>query len=143
MHLGGLNLLSTAGVAFQAASVLLFITNIMHSIRRGKFAGPNPWGGSSLEWSTTSPPPEHNFNQIPVVNTREPLWLEPDAIIVKTRGEMEPQLHLPSGSYWPLITAVGATSTMALFMTGRWWAPLLGLAWTFLGVINWAYEDVG
>jgi cytochrome c oxidase subunit 1 len=141
LHLGGLNMLSTAGVAFQVASVVLFVGNLVHSARRGKPAGSNPWGASSLEWATTSPPPEHNFNQLPVVSTREPLWLEREAIEDRARGEREPHIHMPPPSYWPLITAFGAVLTMALFMTGRWWAPLFGLAWTFLGVINWAFEE--
>jgi cytochrome c oxidase subunit 1 len=46
----------------------LFITMIylIHAIFWGKPAGDNPWGGLSLEWATTSPPPTLNFLVDPV-----------------------------------------------------------------------------
>ena len=37
-------------------------------------SGPNPWRADSLEWATTSPPPEYNFAAIPIVASRHPLW---------------------------------------------------------------------
>src|SRR5205823_7359666 len=37
-------------------------------------AGPDPWRADSLEWATTSPPPEYNFAAVPIVNSRHPLW---------------------------------------------------------------------
>ena len=36
---------------------------------RGTQAVANPWGASTLEWQTSSPPPEHNFDQIPVIES--------------------------------------------------------------------------
>jgi cytochrome c oxidase subunit I len=140
LNLGGLNMMSTVGVFFQILAVLIMIGNILWSIRRGALSGPNPWGSATLEWATTSPPAEHNFNRLPVVHTREPLWLEAEAIEDAARGEMDPHIHMPPSSYWPLITAIGVILTMALFMTGHWWAPLIGLVWTTIGAINWAYE---
>ena len=38
------------------------------------------------------------------------------------------------------MTGFAITMTFVLFMTGMWWPPLVGLAFTILGVINWAYE---
>jgi cytochrome c oxidase subunit 1 len=35
--------------------------------KHGRVAGPNPWRATGLEWQTPSPPPEHNFEQTPVV----------------------------------------------------------------------------
>jgi len=49
----------------HVASIYLF-----WSLRYGAVAGANPWGASGLEWQTSSPPPTHNFEEIPVV-TRE------------------------------------------------------------------------
>jgi cytochrome c oxidase subunit 1 len=37
-------------------------------------AGPDPWDGWTLEWATSSPPPEYNFATAPVVMSRRPLW---------------------------------------------------------------------
>ncbi len=68
------NLAASIGVAFQAAGVLFFLWNVIRSLRRGEIAGPDPWDAWTLEWSTTSPPPEYNFETIPVVRSRRPLW---------------------------------------------------------------------
>jgi cytochrome c oxidase subunit 1 len=140
LNLEGLNLLSTVGVAFQAISILLLFGNLIYSFKRGRASGPNPWGAATLEWATESPPAEHNFNRLPHVHTREPLWLEAEAVEDAARGEMEPHIHMPPSSYWPIITAMGVVVTVALFMTGHWWAPLIGMTWVIIGSINWAFE---
>ena len=44
------------------------------SLRRGKKVGPNPWDGMTLEWATSSPPPEHNFEFIPPIRSERPVW---------------------------------------------------------------------
>jgi len=71
---GTLNLICTLGVAIQALGILCFVANILWSLRNGKRAGRDPWDAWTLEWSTTSPPPEFNFSKPPVVKSRRPLW---------------------------------------------------------------------
>ncbi|MHB1168445.1 MAG: cytochrome c oxidase subunit I [Longimicrobiales bacterium] len=139
LNLAGLNQLATAGAFIQAIGVILLVWNIVRSLKRGAKAGPNPWGAATLEWATTSPPAEYNFAKIPTVHSREPLWVEAEQIEKDTRGEPEP-MHMPPNSYWPLFTAVGVTLSCVLFMAPSWWEPLIGIAWTFVGVVNWAYE---
>src|SRR3989440_4136721 len=68
------NLIVTIGVFFQAAGILAFAVNMIRSYSRGKPAGSDPWDAWTLEWSTTSPPPEYNYASIPVVKSRRPLW---------------------------------------------------------------------
>jgi cytochrome c oxidase subunit I len=68
------NLVATLGVPLQAAAVLLFLINVMISLRRGKPAGDDPWDAWTLEWTTTSPPPLYNFETLPEVRSRRPLW---------------------------------------------------------------------
>jgi cytochrome c oxidase subunit I len=68
------NLIVTIGVAFQAAGVLVFAANLVWSYFRGKRAGNDPWDAWTLEWSTSSPPPEYNYATIPSVRSRRPLW---------------------------------------------------------------------
>ena len=53
--------------AFLGAVQLFFIVNFFWSLRKGARVGDNPWNATTLEWSTTSPPPAHNFPAIPVV----------------------------------------------------------------------------
>ena len=40
---------------------------------KGEAAGSDPWGGHTLEWSTTSPPPADNFRVLPEVRSETPL----------------------------------------------------------------------
>src|SRR2546425_3385926 len=68
------NLIVTIGVLFQAAGILAFVANLFWSYFRGKNAGSDPWDAWTLEWSTHSPPPEYNFETVPVVKSRRPLW---------------------------------------------------------------------
>jgi cytochrome c oxidase subunit I len=68
------NQLSTLGALFQAAAILVFAWNAIVSLRRGAVAGNDPWDAWTLEWSTTSPPPEYNFATLPEVQSRRPLW---------------------------------------------------------------------
>ena len=68
------NLLSTIGVAIQAVGILFFVWNMIHSLYKGKKAGDDPWDAWTLEWTTTSPPAEYNFEKLPEVRSRRPLW---------------------------------------------------------------------
>ena len=69
-----LNLISSLGAAVMTVGVLLFIWDWWRARRSGPPAGPDPWGGSSLEWATDSPPPEHNFTSIPRIRSSRPAF---------------------------------------------------------------------
>jgi cytochrome c oxidase subunit I len=68
------NFIVTIGAFFQAAAVLAFVANLLWSLRKGELAGNDPWDAWTLEWSTSSPPPDYNFAVTPVVRSRRPLW---------------------------------------------------------------------
>ena len=70
----GMNLLATLGAYVIAIGTLIFAYNLIVSLKRGRLAGNNPWGAPTLEWQTSSPPPEYNFAEIPMVRSRMPLW---------------------------------------------------------------------
>jgi cytochrome c oxidase subunit 1 len=68
------NMIVSSGAIFQAIGILLFVYNMIWSYFKGPIAGPDPWDAWTLEWSTTSPPPDYNFAVIPTVKSRRPLW---------------------------------------------------------------------
>jgi len=69
-----LNLVATAGAALLGVGVIVFLANIWVSLRRPVPAGADPWGGFTLEWTTTSPPPEFNYEAIPPIRSERPAF---------------------------------------------------------------------
>jgi cytochrome c oxidase subunit I+III len=152
---GSLNLLSTAGAALIAGSVLLFVVNVVLSVRKGQPAGADPWSANSLEWTTSSPPPIYNFMHLPVVHGRYPLWdqagepaivtgLLPHKreVLFTSVMDAEPVArHLdPEPTIWPLIMAFAVAVT---FVTGIFtpWGFVVGPALMFPALMGWLLSD--
>ena len=64
-----LHVLSTAGASILAIGYLLPAIYFAHSLKYGALAPANPWGATGLEWKTPSPPPKHNFDELPIVTS--------------------------------------------------------------------------
>jgi cytochrome c oxidase subunit 1 len=69
----GLNALATIGSGVLALSIVVLLVNMVVSSSFGRAADSDPWGGHTLEWWTTSPPPRHNFATLPRIRTFAPL----------------------------------------------------------------------
>jgi cytochrome c oxidase subunit I len=69
-----LNLITSIGALLLAVAVLCLAITLVRSRKKGEEAGNDPWDAWTLEWATTSPPPEYNFASAPVVRSRRPLW---------------------------------------------------------------------
>ncbi|HEX7395819.1 MAG TPA: cytochrome c oxidase subunit I [Anaerolineaceae bacterium] len=69
-----LNLLETIGAFIVAISFLFFLFNLIRTLSRPATHPSDPWDASTLEWTISSPPPVENFETIPVVHSRRPLW---------------------------------------------------------------------
>jgi cytochrome c oxidase subunit I+III len=160
-----LNLLISVASFVFAAGTLLTLYNFVRSRFRGARAPADPWHADSLEWTTTSPPPEYNFAAIPIVNGRHPLWDDPPSSVEVADGQAStralgvvgalekdmpvtegldarPQavLGIPEPTYLPFIAAVG----IALLFVGLLVeAAVIGVVGVLIGmaaVVHWLWR---
>jgi cytochrome c oxidase subunit 1 len=141
-----LNQIETAGSFILGLAFLVFLWNVFQTSRKPRGAVADPWNGATLEWAIPSPPPEWNFDRLPVVEGRDPLWEEkrkhgarlPEPVVGTGAG-----IHLPNPSYWPLVTAVGVTAVfIGIMMSPKWgaWGIVAGVALLFFGLYSWLFE---
>jgi cytochrome c oxidase subunit I+III len=158
MGWGSLNLLATGGALMIGAAVLLFGWNLVRSRYHGALAGPDPWGGGTLEWACASPPPAANFGAIPAVQARDPVWASkrdgdrPRAVaglainmrevLVTSVMDASPdhRTHMPEPTPWPF---VGAVATTALFVGSIFtpWAVLWGAVPVAVALTAWFWPS--
>ena len=71
-----LNMISTAGSIVLGASTFVFFWNMYKTNKYAPMVNnDDPWGwGASLEWATSSPPPRHNFVEIPRIRSERPAF---------------------------------------------------------------------
>ncbi|MFI7520515.1 cytochrome c oxidase subunit I [Micromonospora globbae] len=147
------NLVSTVGAYILAAGLLLVLVGVLHAVRRGRPAPPDPWGGDTLEWSTDSPPKPYNFPVLPQVHSLHPTWDEPsrssmaegatpDRTLADGRttlltseldGRRERAVRMPESSLQPLLLALA----MLVFFTAMLfaWYPVAGAAALAVAVV--------
>ena len=146
-----LNLLATLGALIIALGGVLFIVNVIKSRKHGALAGNNPWNADSLEWASTSPPENYNFEYLPVATSRYPLWVDQSEhtvvtglrndrreALVTTLMDAEPHHRyvLPPSSIWPFITAVMVAIGFAGSVFNAWyitWGTILSA----IALIGW------
>ena len=152
------NLVSTIGAFMFAVGVLFTMANYIRSLRDGAPAGNDPWAGETLEWATTSPPPPYNFETIPTVRSREPVWDQPelrDGAQPPEQGghalesghqtlstsvlDATPQavVHMPHASPWPFALAVAMTVLVYGLLFGSWIVTVVGALGSVAGVMGW------
>jgi cytochrome c oxidase subunit 1 len=68
------NMMSSIGAAIQFIAIACFAWNVIRALIKGERAGDDPWDAWTLEWTTTSPPPEYNYETDPEVRSSRPLW---------------------------------------------------------------------
>ena len=73
-HREAYNVLFTVGSGVMAAGIIVLLVNVFRTHHRGRRAGNDPWQADTLEWYTSSPPPEHGFDALPPVSSARPLY---------------------------------------------------------------------
>jgi cytochrome c oxidase subunit 1 len=153
----GLNTLASAGAAIIFLSLVVYLVNIVVSLRHGAVAGDNPWGASTLEWATSSPPPPYNFAPQPTVGSGEPLWhheLAPPPVVglatdkrevlVTYLLDAEPdhRYPMPGPSLWPFLAAI-TTSIMFVWSIFQAQGVVWGSIPIFITLVGWFWPTKG
>jgi cytochrome c oxidase subunit I+III len=146
-----LNLVSSLGAVLLAVGGVLFVYNVIRSLRLGAIAGDNPWNADSLEWGTASPPPVYNFAELPVVEGRHALWdrtfpapvvtgVSPDRreVLVTDVLDAAPVYRdlFPEPSMWPFVTAVVSSAMLIAIIFTPWGLPI-GAVPVAVALIGW------
>jgi cytochrome c oxidase subunit I+III len=160
------NLISTVGAFILAAGILVFVANVIYSLRRGERAGHNPWGGDSLEWALPSPPLQHTYSVPPIIRSRHPLWDQDDlhtgdkddedlvhalsqwplrwrAALLTGTSDARPQeiFRVAGPSIWPLVAGIGVVTIFAAELTKVRWGAILGALVVMFGVVAWNWPE--
>ncbi len=151
-----LNRVATVGAFVIALSVLVFVVNLVVSLRRGAPAGNDPWDARTLEWSTSSPPPEYNFLDIPVIEARDDWWHrkyteDEEGRLVRLPaggaddthapvGTGHHHVHLPSPSFYPMVMALGLPILGYAAVFTNPWLAIPGVIVLLFGMYAWAIE---
>jgi len=156
-NLGFWNRVSSVGSFVLGIGVLLFFVNVFLSHRRHGPAPLDPWDARSLEWMTTNPPKEHNFDRVPTVGHLDEFFHRKyedrgenghhDVHRVATAEELmaveeanaDAHIHMPSPSYWPIVLAFGLP-VMAYGVIYNYLLIAAGAAIVLLAMFGWAME---
>jgi cytochrome c oxidase subunit I len=155
------NLLSSLGVIVLAVSSVIFLVNLIRSIKGGEPSGLDPWDARTLEWLTASPPKVHNFDRIPTITHRDEFWHRkyaedeagtPVAVPAGASedhdadGDVDEHIHMPDPSYWPLIMTAGMLPVAYGLIYHD--SPVgiglivLGVLWMVVGMFGWIIEPL-
>ncbi|MEX2425635.1 MAG: cytochrome c oxidase subunit I [Thermomicrobiaceae bacterium] len=135
------NLTATIGAYLLGIGMAVLLYNLIKSIRSGEPAPADAWDGRTLEWTTTSPPVKHNFDNVPQVRARDDFWDQKynrEDQPVQTADE---HIHLPPGSYIPLIVAFGLM-LMGAGVIFTLWLSGIGAVILTIGLFAWAFEPI-
>ncbi len=125
------------GAALIAAGIGAFLLQIFVSIRNREALADHsgdPWGGRTLEWATSSPPPEYNFAFTPIVHDLD-AWYD-----MKERKHERPvtgfkSIHMPSGTGTGVVLAGLSVAFGFAMIWYIWWLAGLTLVGIFATTI--------
>jgi cytochrome c oxidase subunit I len=152
------NLLSSIGAALLAIGLATFLAVVLHAIRYGPAAPPDPWGGDTLEWTTASPPADYNFAVIPRVFSLHPTWddrsvdsvVHPETDRVLDDSRMTPTTTELDGRYDQVVEVVepsirpffAALSLLVMFLgllLAWYWIAGIGVLGIFAVLAGWLW----
>jgi hypothetical protein len=144
------------------AGLLLIFANLVWSRFRGAPSGPDPFRGGTLEWATSSPPPEYNFAVIPKVTSPYPNWDPADreddarrlqagtlvleeghetpAVTVRD-GYLDEVLRMPAESPWPVVVGLGVALIFTMLLLSHFVLASVAAGLTLFALAGWHLQE--
>ncbi len=157
------NLISSIGSFIMAIGIATLLIDLLLHFRFGRRAGHNPWQADTLEWAMPLPPPPYNFISLPSVDSRHPLWAQPDLAERLARGEggnagiahgrretwgsdlltgeARETMHLPGNSWLPILLALTLALLCITLLTRTYLIALLVALVAGVLVLRWSWEN--
>ena len=149
------NLIASIGSFVLAVGILLFLINVVITARNPTKSPLDPWNSRSLEWMTSNPPKEHNFDVIPTVHHLDEFFhrkYEEDSathtmrqiataeeIMAEQERNADKHIHMPSPSYWPIVLAA-AVPVITFGMIFSHLIAVIGGVILLFAAFGWALE---
>lgn len=133
------NAVATLGALGLGTIQVVFLYNLIRSLRNGASAGPDPWDGATLEWATASPPPPHDFDRVPAVTSDRPLFDQKYGSAPATPPGRDPHIHIPPPSFWPFLMGLAVTGIFAGIMFSPFVSAAFGLFFV-LTLFGWVFQ---
>ncbi len=136
-----LNMIASVGSGIFGLGTGLTLINVLWSRRHGAVAGDDPWRSDTLEWATTSPPPDYNFAAVPVITSRHPLWDQRPLPLAASGPDPSTESHGVRGAEnreTPVTGGLGADAESAMTVPPPSALPCLlafGIAIFFVGLL--------
>jgi cytochrome c oxidase subunit 1 len=137
------NLVATVGAFLIALGALVFLYNFFRSVSNGAKAGDDPWDGATLEWATSSPPPEHDFDRIPHVTSERPVFDMKYRNAPRPEPGRDEHIHIPPPSYWPILMGLAITMVwggLLVFNTIGPWISIAGALFFLFTFFGWTFQ---
>jgi cytochrome o ubiquinol oxidase subunit 1 len=124
------------GIVLQLAQVVVSVAQR----ERARDLTGDPWGGRTLEWATSSPPPAYNFARIPVVRERDAFWDMKQRGVDMKAAAYRP-IHMPRNTGTGFIMAVLLGVAAFAMIWHIWWLAIGGTAAAVVALIRYAFDD--
>ncbi len=137
-------MIAAFGAVLIAIGILFQVLQLVISIRdrnKNRDLTGDPWGGRTLEWATSSPPPFYNFAEVPAINGLDQFWVDKENGKAYKQPAKYSQIHMPKNTGIGLIVSVFALIMGFALVWDIWWLAAVGFVGAIVTYIKHTFND--